>query len=107
MRARQRSCWIYNPCRRKRADPNLSRKQRRSASTALSSEANAVQHLLNLDLVHPHHTDGDGFALEASAAHGLQGWVVELDTFGHRPFVVAIGELVLRRGAGQILQKFD
>src|SRR5450830_1958341 len=107
MRARPMSCWIFNPCRRKKENPNPRRRRRRSARAEISSETNAVKHLLNLDLVHPHHTDGDGFTLEAATGHGLQGWVVDLDAFGHRPFVIAVGKLVLRWGAGQTLQKFD
>ena len=52
-------------------------------------EADAVEHLLHLDLVHAYHADGNGFALEAADGHGLQGGVVGFYPFGHRPFVIA------------------
>ena len=79
----------------------------KTVETAVLLEADAVEHLLNLDLIHAHHTDGNGFALEAAAGHGLQGRIVRLYTFGDRPFVIAIGKMILCQCAGQIFQKFD
>src|SRR5450830_780569 len=73
-----------------------------------SAVADAVQHLLHLGLVLARCAHGDDFALEAAATrHRLEGGVVELHALGHRPFVVAVGKVLLRFGAGQVLEEFD
>ena len=61
--------------------------------------------MLHLHLVFANHADGQGFALEAIAGHGRQGGIVDHDALGGWPFVVAIGKVVLRCGAGQVFQK--
>ncbi len=62
-------------------------------------EANAVKHLLDLDLVHTHGADRDQLAFEAAARHGPQRWVVCAHPLGGRPLVIAVRKVVLRRWA--------
>ena len=70
-------------------------------------EAHPVQHLLNLNLVHPHSADGQHFVFKTSTRHGFESRVVKRHAFGHWPFIVAIGKMILRRSTGQVLQKLD
>ena len=70
-------------------------------------EADAVQHLLHFDLIHANDADWYRFAFERATRHRLQSGVIDFDPIGDRPFIVAIGKMILSWRAGKVLQKFD
>src|SRR5574343_609568 len=74
-----------------------------TARRQTSLEADAVQHLLDLGRVGADHAHGHDFGLEG--AQGLEGRVVGGQAVDDRVLVVAVGEVVLGRGAGQVLQE--
>ena len=70
-------------------------------------EADPVKHLLDLDLVHADLADRRVVTFECATGHRLEGRVVDRNALGCRPLIVAIGKVILGRGAGKVFQELD
>ena len=87
------------------------RTHRRRARVTVQDDANplfvadAVEYLLRVRLVLADRRDVERFGFER--AHRFECRIVGRDVRHHRPFVVAVGEVILRFVAGEILEELD